>query len=49
MSGHPSKLDDRSTRPSVLAVGVGGDCLEFFFFFFAYHFSFLSPSLLEMA
>ena len=46
MSGHPSKLDGSSTRPTVLAVGVGGDCSEFFFL--AYHFSFLSPFLLEM-
>ena len=34
VSGYPSKLDDSSTRPTVLAVGVGGDCSEFFCLFF---------------
>ena len=52
VSVYPSKLDDSSKRPTVLAVGVGGDCSEFFFclfVFLAYHFSFLSPSLWETA
>ena len=33
--------------PTALAIGVGGGCLDFFSL--VYHFSFLTPSLWEMA
>ena len=35
--------------PIVLAVGAGGGCMDIFSFSLIFHFSFLSPSLLETA
>ena len=45
--GRPASLDYSRAGPTVLAVGVGGGCLDIFSL--AYHFSFLSPSLWETA
>ena len=45
--GGPTNLIRVGQGPTVLAAGVGGGCLDIFSLF--YHFSFLSPSLWEMA
>ena len=46
--GHPTNLDlSRAKAYTALAVGVGGGCLDIFFFLC--HLFFLSPSLWEMA
>ena len=47
MPGRPTNLNPSTTRPTALAVAAGGGCLDIFSF--VYHFSFLSPSLLETA
>ena len=39
--GRPTNLDKSRARPSVLAVGAGGDCLDIFSL--VYHFSFFLP------
>ena len=43
--GRPTNLD--YSRPTALAAGARGGCLNIFSF--VYHFSFLSPSLWETA
>ena len=45
--GHPTNLDNSRARPTALAVGAGGGCLNIFSLI--YHFAFLSPSLWETA
>ena len=45
--GSPTNLNDSRARPTALAVGAGGGCLDIFSL--VYHFSFLSPSLWETA
>ena len=45
--GHPTSLDNSRQGPIALAVGIGGVVRTFFFF--VYHFTFLSPSLWETA
>ena len=45
--GRPSNLADSRARPTALAVGVGGGCLDIFTLI--YLFSPLSPSLWETA
>ena len=45
--GRPTYLDSSRARPTALAVGAGGGCLDIFSL--VYHFSFLSPSLWETA
>ena len=45
--GSPTNLDHIRARPTALAVGAGGGCLDIFSL--VYHFSFLSSSLWETA
>ena len=45
--GHPTNWIIAGQRPTALAVGAGGGCLDIFSLI--YHFSLLSPSLWEMA
>ena len=45
--GRPTDLDQSRARPTALAVGAGGGCLDIISL--VYHFSFLSPSLWETA
>ena len=41
--GRPTNLDYSMTRPTVLALGVGGGCFDVFSL--VYHFSFFSLSM----
>ena len=43
--GCPTNLNDSRARPTALAVGADGGCLDILTLI--YHFSFLSPSLWE--
>ena len=45
--GRPTNLDYSRARPSALAEGAGGGCLDIYCLI--YHFSLLSPSLWETA
>ena len=45
--GRPTNCIKEGQGPIVLAIGAGGGCLDIFSLI--YHFSFLSPSLWEMA
>ena len=45
--GRPTNFDYSTARPTALTVGAGGGCFDNFTL--VYQFSFLSPSLWEMA
>ena len=47
VSGSPTSLDSSGAGAYCACIGAGGSCLDIFSF--VYHFSFLSPSLWEMA